>query len=131
MTKKRIRKVARGFLLTVLSLPFLGAMVFTALAGLAWLEDQSARIAGHNGHKPPVFVTPVAVESGNSVAKVPATFDVRKINSLIDMEAAQLVAAASIPWWPSAVVPTTLVRIHFDESERDPSIEQDRTHQGL
>ena len=68
MTKKRVRKIARSLLLAVLSLPFVGAMAFTALAGLAWLEDQGVSVIGYDGTGRPICVTPVEVQPGDLLA---------------------------------------------------------------
>ncbi len=113
MTKKRVRKIARSLLLAVLSLPFLGAMVFTALAGLAWLGEQGISVVGNA--KCPLCVTPVEVASGDSLAEVRT--EAREPGYLVDVEVAQMVARTAIPWWPSVIAPTTLVRMQFDERQ--------------
>lgn len=131
MTKKRVRKVARSLLLAILSLPFLGAMLFTALAGLAWLEDQGVSVVGYDGSGRPICVTPVEVQTGDSLAKIQHKLDARKIDYLVDAETAQMIARTAISWWPATATPTTLMRIHFDANQRVQSIEQSPTHQGL
>lgn len=128
--KQRIEKVVRVVLLGIVAIPFLGSMVFTGLAALAWMEDHGVGALGFDQTGRPVCVTPVEIRSGDSFAVVKNKLQRRKIDFMIDEETAQMIARTALPWW-NLTGPTTLVRIEFDPANRVRTIEHSGNQNGL